>query len=332
MKRTGKLWRNYLLFSAKILLSGLLLIWVLLKIEWGEMFFYLESIRWWQVAVYCGIVFSGILISVFRWRLFCVSKKIEQSFSKMLSFYFSGMFINNFMPSFIAGDAYKIYQIGKKNKCFHQATGTIMMDRITGFVSVVILSVFFAILNFKTTLAHPVIIWLNLGAIFFLLSDFLTSGLRKNNLVRKMAIKIIPETILLLFAELFSYQKKSKVFKKALLLSFVYSIVGVAIPDYLLFSFLKVQIGILDYFSIIFLIAVISVLPISINNIGLKEWAYIHFFGLFGVSATAAVAVAVISRFLNMGISFLALPLYLKSRFREKERRELELAPKTELS
>ena len=53
-------------------------------------------------------------------------------------------------------------------------------------------------------------------------------------------------------------------------------------------------------------------LPISISNIGVKEWAYGVLFVLLGVSFEVAVTVAILSRILQTGISLCALPIYLK--------------------
>jgi hypothetical protein len=52
-------------------------------------------------------------------------------------------------------------------------------------------------------------------------------------------------------------------------------------------------------------------LPVSINNIGVKEWAYGVLFILLGVSFETAVTVALLSRVLQTGISLLALPVYI---------------------
>jgi hypothetical protein len=56
--------------------------------------------------------------------------------------------------------------------------------------------------------------------------------------------------------------------------------------------------------------------PLSINNIGIKEWAYVTFFALVGVSVEIAVTAALLSRFIQMLISFIALPYYLRNRER----------------
>jgi uncharacterized membrane protein YbhN (UPF0104 family) len=94
--------------------------------------------------------------------------------------------------------------------------------------------------------------------------------------------------------------------------SFIFSLVGIGILNYVLFLALGINITILNFLSVVFLISIISALPISINNIGLKEWAYITFFGLFGVNPAAAVTVAIVSRTIQMVVSFFALPIYLK--------------------
>jgi uncharacterized membrane protein YbhN (UPF0104 family) len=69
------------------------------------------------------------------------------------------------------------------------------------------------------------------------------------------------------------------------------------------------------------LISILAAVPVSINNIGVKEWAYINFFGYFGVSPAQAVTVAIINRFLQMIISFAAIPSFLKERRLSKKER-----------
>ena len=75
---------------------------------------------------------------------------------------------------------------------------------------------------------------------------------------------------------------------------------------------LSVGMNFLDYLSVIFLISIVASVPVSINNIGIKEWAYITFFAVFGIEASQVVSVAIISRFIQMLISFFALPIYLR--------------------
>jgi len=99
---------------------------------------------------------------------------------------------------------------------------------------------------------------------------------------------------------------------QSILLGIIFSFIGVAMLNYVLFQALGIEIGMLNYLSVIFLIAIISSIPVSVNNIGIKEWAYVTFFGLFGLNASAVLTVAIISRTIQMVVSFAALPMYLR--------------------
>jgi len=108
---------------------------------------------------------------------------------------------------------------------------------------------------------------------------------------------------------------------KSVMMGGIFSIVGMALANYVLLLAFGVHIGIINYLSVIFIITIVSSIPISINNIGLKEWAFVTFFGIFGVNSAAVTAVSIVSRFLQMFISFAALPMYLKTK---KDREVIE--------
>jgi glycosyltransferase 2 family protein len=128
------------------------------------------------------------------------------------------------------------------------------------------------------------------------------------NIIKKLPNKV--SEIIVDFAQYWG----SAALGKAFLLAIIFSLVGIAGVNYVLFWSLGIKVGIINYLTVIFLISFISALPVSINNIGIKEWAYVTFFGFFGVSASAVITVALLSRILQMVVSFTALPAYLKSK------------------
>lgn len=96
--------------------------------------------------------------------------------------------------------------------------------------------------------------------------------------------------------------------------SVIFAFAGPAVMNYVMFLAFGVRLDLLDYLSVVFAASVIISLPISVGNIGLKEWAYVALFGMFGVSAPQAVAVALLGRFLMMLVNATALPMYLKEK------------------
>ncbi|MFZ2984210.1 MAG: lysylphosphatidylglycerol synthase domain-containing protein, partial [Candidatus Moraniibacteriota bacterium] len=113
--------------------------------------------------------------------------------------------------------------------------------------------------------------------------------------------------------EIIFYTKKHIWFSTSLW-SALFILVGLVLSNFTLFHALGSTVSILPFASVMFLVAIVSSIPISINNIGIKEWAYITFFALIGVNIETAVTVALLSRFIQMSLSFFALPHYLASR------------------
>jgi uncharacterized membrane protein YbhN (UPF0104 family) len=163
-------------------------------------------------------------------------------------------------------------------------------------------------------LENGLLLLINLLLIFSFFVDILIAKIRKWPWLNVWVKKILPEKITCFLKELYSYSDNRKIFKKAIFLGIIFDIIGVAVLNYILFWSLGIRISPLDYLSVVFLISIISAVPISINNIGVKEWAYITFFGIFGVSSGAAIVAAVVSRFLQMLVSFAAFPVYVQSR------------------
>ncbi|MCX6766056.1 MAG: lysylphosphatidylglycerol synthase transmembrane domain-containing protein [Candidatus Moranbacteria bacterium] len=301
-------------FFLKLAVSAGLVVWIIFKVNWSEVLIYVKELMVWQILLYASIFIIGVVISSYKWKLLAETKDIRLPLWSYFKFYLTGAFINNFMPSFIGGDTYRSYQTGKaSNDRYIEAASTVLADRITGFIGAVILAVGFSIINAKTVLNNPLLIIINVLLVASFATDIIILGIRKLP-VWPTIKKYIPGIILRVAREIKSFDRHSSVLKKAIFWGVIFNVVGVGIENYILFYALGIKIGLINYCTVIFLISIVSALPISINNIGIKEWAYITFFGIFGIGASAVVTVAIISRFLQMIITFAALPIYLRNK------------------
>src|ERR1044072_6868040 len=71
-------------------------------------------------------------LSAYRWHLFLKPQGIEIRFSKILSFYFLGMYFNFFLPSAIGGDVFKVYYLNKETGRLSASTASVFFDRDIG--------------------------------------------------------------------------------------------------------------------------------------------------------------------------------------------------------
>lgn len=305
--------KKLLKFLVKALGSLFFIWWVVFKVNWLEVWSYLQKVTLWQLSLYIVCYLVGMIFSAYKWKFLARHKEINLPLTTFFKSYFTATFINNFMPSFVGGDSFKIYQIGRQVKKYKEIASSVIMDRLTGLWGAMILALIFAIFNFSSIVQNKVLIGVNLvilgGLIFwFLLLEFF----RQRKI--KTSVKKVDKMLNMIINEVNRYNGRNNEIWKAVLLSFPFNFIGLAGANYILFLSMGIDIGGFNYLSVIFLISIVSSIPVTVNNIGIKEWAYISFFGFFGASPSAVISVAIISRTIQMVLSFFALPVYLKER------------------
>lgn len=303
--------KKYAKLILKIIVSLIFLFWVIFKVDWINVLNELKSVNIFYLVAYVAITVLGIAISSYKWKILAEFKEIKLKFSDFFKFYLTGTFINNFMPSFIGGDTFKAYETGKAQGRYIEAASSVMMDRITGLFGATILALLFALFNIKKITGSPVLITVVFIVFISFLLDIFIAWIRKHPFWSRFK-KYFPDKVVAFVIDLGTYNNSSNILRRSIIWSFWFNFVGIALSNYVLFLALGININLLDYLSVIFLISIISSVPISINNIGIKEWAYITFFGVFGLSSSLVVTVAIVSRFIQMLISFFALPVYLR--------------------
>ncbi|HEX8974722.1 MAG TPA: lysylphosphatidylglycerol synthase transmembrane domain-containing protein [Patescibacteria group bacterium] len=314
-------------FLLKLLVSLVFVAWLIRKIDWQQVLFYTRNISIFQIVLYIAVLLIGMAISAYKWQVLAEFKGFRFPLKNYFQYYLAGTFLNNFFPSFIGGDAYRAYQIGKQDKRYVASTAAVVMDRVTGLLGAMVLSVVFALLNWKVVSSHKVLLLIMAIVVVVLIGVACMGLIVKLPLWQKMArlastsghlsesrrARFVPKKILEVIKDFAEYEGSSA-FNKSLVLAIIYSLVGLGLVNYVLFWALGIHVGVLNYLTVIFMISIVSSIPVSVNNIGIKEWAYVTFFGFFGISSAAVVTVSLVSRVLQMLVSFTALPSYLKSK------------------
>lgn len=299
--------------TMKLLISSGFVLWLVFKVNWNEVLFYIKKLSFFSVLIYVLILLSGMFISAAKWKMLAQHKGIREPLFSYFKYYLSGTFVNNFMPSFIGGDAFRAYQAGSRSGKMKEAVSSVVVDRITGLLGALILTAVFFAVNYQHIKENNLLLMLELCVLAALVCFFVLMYLRGLKVWQFLGGHM-PQKIKQLFTEISSYADHGGLIAKSVMWSLAFGMVGLAAANYALFKSLGIEIKLADYLSVIFLISVVSSIPISINNIGIKEWSYLTFFGFFGVPSASVVAVAIISRFLQMLVSFLALPFYFNGR------------------
>ncbi len=304
--------RKRLSFFLKLLVSGGFVLWLVWRINWGEVVRRISEVDLPFLSLYVGILLTGIAISSKKWQTIARAKGFDRPYRDFFRAYLTGTFINNFLPSTIGGDTYRTLWLGKREGKLSPALSTALFDRFTGIWAAMVFAILFSLFHLKLVFANPFWLFLDIAILGSLSFDFALPILRKMPSMQRL-LGGLPERMQRLVREVMRYPFR-KTTVPVLGWSLLFNLVGVGLANLVLFRALGGEVHTIEYLGVIFLVTIVSNIPISINNIGVKEWAYATFFGYLSTSVEAAVAVAVTSRFIQMIVSFSAIPFYLRSR------------------
>ncbi len=286
-----------------IVLVGVLVV----AVDWGEVLAVVRDMSVGWLVMYALVILTGIAISAYKWGQIAQIGGFDNSYKQYFWWYYSGVFLNNFFPGFLGGDTYRTVALAGEKKQFAQASVTVIFDRITGLAAFLVLGVVGGVVAWVVTSA----------AIYALVALVMVAGcaivvgvfvLRKWIGAHRRVPKVLRK-----YLEVFGVYGKSSL-TSALGYSVAFALIGVALANYLLFVAAGVSLSPILYLALIFPINIAIALPLSIGNIGTKEWAYIVIFGIIGVTSETALAVVIVGRLLQMLISLAAAPMVLRKR------------------
>ncbi|MEW6068902.1 MAG: lysylphosphatidylglycerol synthase transmembrane domain-containing protein [Nitrospirota bacterium] len=219
-------------------------------------------------------------ISTIRWKLLLKGERV--SIKRLFSLYMIGSFFNIFLPGIIGGDAVKgIY--------LYQATGkggltlaSIFMDRYLGFVVLMVISIIAFPFGYKYLQGTDAVWLLPLVVVCFIGVSLLIFGLRLGR-----RIKILSD----FYGYFHTYRNQKKILINTLALSVIVQVSGIA-AVYILAIGIGQHIPLFTFMLFLPLIILFSTLPISVSGIGVREGAFIIFFGLVGVDPDVATAIS----------------------------------------
>lgn len=250
------------------------------------------------VAAAIAVYFLVQGLSAYRWYLLLKPQGIKIPFSKILSFYFLGMYFNFFLPSAIGGDVFKVYYLNKETNRLSASTASVFFDRDIGMGGLVLIAFLAAVVagtNVNGVLLMPIFGLIGFGFILANLALFYRpSYALLHKVLSLFKMKKVDEKIERLFDSVNAYRGKWGLIATAMIISlgvqvgcaFVNMLAGKAI------GFDKA--GWTDYLVFIPTIGLISMIPISVGGTGWREGAYILFFQLAGATPDQAAALSVV--------------------------------------
>jgi len=97
------------------------------------------DLRWFLPAVLVSAV--TVPAMALRWGLLLRAKRVPVSFGWLTRTFFVSLFAGQFLPAAIGGDAVRVVELGRRTHDAPEAVASVLIDRLVGLVSLVVLAV-----------------------------------------------------------------------------------------------------------------------------------------------------------------------------------------------
>jgi len=273
--------RAHLFFTLKLLLTCGLLIAVVMSVDVGTVWQRIIAVNPLLIlaALLCLVV--GYVLCGLRWAWIAQGLGLEVSRGQKIRLYFLGMFASLFLPSTIGGDVVRGILLakgeGRKGIGF-RAAASVILDRLNGMCAlVVLLTVCMLMFSWPTALWWS---WLAMVAVMWI-----------GMLAYPWLHARLPEKLAVLRQLPLDTRGFQRMWWQSLPVSFVFQMMiiqahvflGIAVGLEMSWAAFAVMVG---------LVALVSILPISLNGFGVREAGYVGFAVYFGGSGDAATAMA----------------------------------------
>jgi uncharacterized membrane protein YbhN (UPF0104 family) len=273
----------------RVAVSAALIAWILRGTDLREVLaiFRTADVRYILFAI-C-LIPIGYVSSVSRWRILLRAQGGDASFGFLMRSLMTGVFFNNFLPSTIGGDAIRAWDTARSGVSRGTALTIIMVDRFVGLLALLLFATVGLLFAGRLTERVPdLAFWvLGVGAAMVATAVLLFLPSRLGALGGGK----LPGKLAQVASALFAFQGKGRALAGAFFWSLFLQAL-VVLNAWVTARALRIELGLAPFFLMIPLAVFVTMIPISINGIGVRENLFVFFFAALGVAEASGLAFA----------------------------------------
>ncbi len=282
-------WRERALNLLRITLSVSLLGWILANTGLDRLANTLQAADAGLYAVAVGIALFCVTVRAVRWQVLLRAVGVRLPLMEVARLYYIGAFFNTFLPTGFGGDVVRVLEIGPQANS-NQATGTVVVDRLTGFIALFMLALL-ALPFAASALPLPVMVLVATAG----LGVMGGSALLFEGRVLRALTRRLPRALSLAgdgwlgrtYAVITACGWRA--IARAIGVSLVFNAL-MMLAAWLIARALAIPVAAATLIAFVPLATTALLLPISISGLGVREGIFITLFATVGVSDAQAVA------------------------------------------
>ena len=283
----------------RLLIAVGLLYWVGRQMEFDELAKLSKGISWPLVIAALAIQITNRYLTTYKWRVLLRAKGMDYPFNQLLSVVWVSNFLGHFLPSAVGGDNVRMFTMARGNPRAHDAVSTVMMERLTGVMSLALLATLGGIWSYARWGKQEIVVALTLPVgVLVLAMALLWSGPGNALLTWLLGhFHRLPGYAFFTKVHLAIREFRSRPAAVATSLS-VSTLIQMnrVVSIFLLSRALGLDLFIGEALVLVPAVLFIAMLPLSIGGLGVQEGAFVVIFRLVGISTEAAFGLSLLAR------------------------------------
>jgi hypothetical protein len=283
----------------KVAVSLGLLVLLLSRVDRGEMAAAVGRADLRLVLLCIPLYVLGQGLSTWRWQFLLTAEGIPVPFGRLLVLYLEGMFFSLFLPTGIGGDVVRGFRIWHLTGAGEGALASILVERLTGFAAMIGIAVAATAAVLATGGLPDPLIALFVGAVAAALASATvlitspTAFRHAERLAGGRAASKLFHSVRRFCEAVQRYRGHGRAVWAALGISLVFQTLLMFLW-YLVARALHLPVPFGRFLVFIPIINVITMLPISVGGLGLREWGTVVLFGTVGVEPAEAFTLSLL--------------------------------------
>lgn len=300
--------------AIKVSVSGVLLLYLLVfRVPWSSTLDSLQGLMWPYFILALVLTAARLPVAALRWHLALQEHKPKTPITRLIKLYLIAGFFNLILPTAIGGDVVRMHELARLNISPSRAVSSVLAERIAGFLSLGALAaialLFMPRVASFSRLWPPVLVVASIAA--FLVAAVCSRGLVPlcTGALDFLRLKKLHLKINTIHEELRGLICRW-LFPLLIASSLAYQLVGIA-AVYVLGISLGLSIP-LSYLLIVMpLVYVVTMVPVSVGGLGIREELFVVFFVPLGISAANALTLSLLLSFQLVLMATAGALLYL---------------------
>ena len=291
----GHRWLRWILrASVTLSLAG----WLLSKLEFGELIHQWKQTDWLVILVLSPVLYLvSVSLMALRWRIILRGQGIASPSRPLILIHLRGSFLSGFLPGPIPGDIYRSLVLSKETQRNLESISSVLMERGIGVLALLVLSLvglyyaIFVVGSSEFEAIAPIVLWVT-GVVSGV--GFAVIVIAHLNILDRIRLRWSGWSRMQAFFKTIPrhFSNLGDLLKVCFLSLFIQ--LCVVLMTYVLSRASHYSLSFQTLCITIPLIVLITMIPISVSGLGMREAAFVFFFAPFGLSTTEAVSLSLL--------------------------------------